>query len=177
MRRLLQSLVENLIVVLFGGFVLLVFAEVVARYVFNWPLIWSAELAKFLFVWVIMLGTAIGVYRGAHLGFDLILNLLPLKAQTYLSIVNRIVMLVFVSIIIVKGFELSIAARYTLSPAMEIPMILPYLALPVSGILMGIYLLHSIYLAVVEVRKEYPHVPEEKSGDATDVEAGKERGY
>jgi TRAP-type C4-dicarboxylate transport system permease small subunit len=177
MRRLLQSSVENLIVVLFGGFVLLVFAEVVARYVFNWPIIWSAELAKFLFVWVIMLGTAIGVYRGAHLGFDLFLNLLPPKVQEYLSIVNGIVMLVFVSIIIVKGFELSIAARYTLSPAMGIPMILPYLALPAGGILMGIYLFRSIYLAVVELRKGYPHVSEEKSGDAADVEAGKEQGY
>jgi TRAP-type C4-dicarboxylate transport system permease small subunit len=152
LRKKLQNSIENLIVLLYGGFVILVFVQVIARYVFNYPFIWTEELARFFFIWMVMLGVAIAIHRGAHLGFDILLDAFPLKIRKIVGIVNNVLMLTFVSILIVKGFELSSKTMEGLSPALEVPMGIPYLAIPVSGILMAGYILHAIYLTVRELR-------------------------
>jgi len=60
--RLCQVLVIILIIV--------VFLQVLARFVFHWEVLWTLEVAIFCFVWTIMLGSAIAVRRGLHYTID-----------------------------------------------------------------------------------------------------------
>lgn len=61
-------------------FVVLIF-QVVARQVFNSPLIWSEELARLIFVYVAMLGISIGIRKQTHVAIDFIYAKLPVKVQ------------------------------------------------------------------------------------------------
>ena len=54
--------------------------QVIYRYVLNNPLIWSEELARFLFIWLVMFGAGYCVSRNKHIRVDTITNLLPQKA-------------------------------------------------------------------------------------------------
>src|SRR6202161_1641594 len=45
----------------------ILFAGVVSRYVFNSPIIWTDELATFLFLWLAMIGAVVAVRRDGHM--------------------------------------------------------------------------------------------------------------
>ena len=58
-------------VILFALLTTVVALQVLNRLVLHWPLIWSEEAARFLFLWVVMLGAAMGVRRRRHFVLDL----------------------------------------------------------------------------------------------------------
>lgn len=68
---------ETLIALLFGMMTLLTFANVIARYIFNSNILWSLELTVFLFGWMVLLGASYEVKKNAHLGVDMVINILP----------------------------------------------------------------------------------------------------
>ena len=57
--------------VAFGGLIVVVFLQVLARNVFQVPMIWTLDVAQLLFSWCIYLGAAVGVKWGAHFALDL----------------------------------------------------------------------------------------------------------
>lgn len=62
--------VEITIVTLFAVLTMAVFAQVIARYVFNQPPAWTEELARFCQVWIILLASSICLRKGSHLAVD-----------------------------------------------------------------------------------------------------------
>ncbi len=62
-------------------FTLLTLVQVVLRYVFEMPLSWSEQLARYLFIWMLMLYMPVLMRRGNNLGFDLIISHFSEKAQ------------------------------------------------------------------------------------------------
>ena len=65
------------VVVLVTMLTAVTFAQVCARYVLGDPLIWSEEAARYLFVWVSMLGAALALREGGHFGLDLLIRRAP----------------------------------------------------------------------------------------------------
>ena len=63
------------------AFTLLTLVQVVMRYVFEMPLSWSEQLARYLFIWMLMLYMPVLMRRGNNLGFDLIISHFSEKAQ------------------------------------------------------------------------------------------------
>lgn len=70
MGALFHRLEEGLIACLLAAMTCVTFAQVVARYVFNYSFVWALELNTFLFAWLIFLGMAYGVRVGSHIGVD-----------------------------------------------------------------------------------------------------------
>ena len=62
-------------------FTLLTLVQVVMRYVFSMPLSWSEQLARYLFIWMLMLYMPVLMRRGNNLGFDLIISRMSARAQ------------------------------------------------------------------------------------------------
>ena len=62
-------------------FTLLTLVQVITRYCFNMPLSWSEQLARYLFIWMLMLYMPVLMRRGNNLGFDLIISHFSKKAQ------------------------------------------------------------------------------------------------
>ena len=56
------------------------FAQVIARYVFNYSFVWALELTTWLFAWMIFLGIPYGVRVGAHIGVDALVKMLGPRA-------------------------------------------------------------------------------------------------
>jgi len=110
-------------------------AQVVSRYVFGNPFTWTEELARYVFVWMSMLGTAVGVKYGAHIALDLLEKKLRGLARQILIAVNQLLILAFGGFLAYSGFKLmQIGARQT-SPTLSLPMEWVYVVIPVSGLL------------------------------------------
>jgi TRAP-type C4-dicarboxylate transport system permease small subunit len=125
-----------------------VFLQVVSRYVFNYPFDWPEELARYLFVWVALLGAALALRRGAHFSIDALLKRFPAKWRLIISLLIHTALEIFTLVVSVKGFQLALRVREQLSPGMEVSMTYAYLSVPVSFAIMFKYILSEIYALV-----------------------------
>lgn len=127
------------------GFVTLmtivVFLQVIFRYFLIRPLYWSEEAARYLFVWISLLGAALGVHRHAHFGMDFFFKMLPPRGQRFLALLICLLMEIVVMVLLVQGLRLVQKTIDQHSPAMEISMGWAYACLPVGAALMGVHLL------------------------------------
>jgi tripartite ATP-independent transporter DctM subunit len=74
----------------------ILFAGVVSRYVFDSPLMWTDELATFLFLWLAMFGAVVAVRRGAHMRLTTFIEWVSPNVRTWLATVAELVVIVFV---------------------------------------------------------------------------------
>ena len=70
--RLAERAIDAAAIATFAGIFLCVLAQVVFRYVFNAPLTWSEELARYLFIWCAFLGWTIASRRRSHLAMTFV---------------------------------------------------------------------------------------------------------
>ncbi len=97
-----DRLEETLIALLLGLMTLLTFANVVARYAFNSNILWALELTVFMFAWLVLLGASYAVKKSAHLGVDIIVNMLDKGPRRLLALVSVALCLIF-TFLMLKG--------------------------------------------------------------------------
>lgn len=90
--------------------VLLVFAAAVLRF-FDHPLIWSVDMAQLLFIWLCFLGAARAMREKGHIGIDLLVRHLGPRHRFALEMALSAVILAFLGILVVKGYELTMLNR------------------------------------------------------------------
>lgn len=114
--------------------VILIFMQVILRYVFGSSLSWSEELARYIFIWQIWLGTSVAQREQVHVRIEVFGGSKHEVLKKAVRICSDIIWMVFCLILVKYGFELviSIHRRGILSTAMRIPMYLVYLSLPFS---------------------------------------------
>jgi len=133
-----RKFIDKLIVVLFTIQILVVFSQVVSRYVFNNSLTWAEEMARYLQVWVVFLAAATAVRSGSHISVDYVTYNLPVKYKRSLQIIILVLTTFFLYIVTTYGFQLFLFIHNSmqLSPAMQIPMSIAYSAIPLGALFM-----------------------------------------
>ncbi|MCI2056135.1 MAG: TRAP transporter small permease [Oscillibacter sp.] len=135
----LRKVVKVLIIALFSAVILVTFAQVIARYVLNNSIIWAEEFSRYFFEWVIMLACALAVGSNSHMRIDVIFRVLPKKVhKSYMMVIDGLVLVFFV-LMIFQSIRLVMTAQGQLSSAMQIPMSVVYLGLPVGFTLMLLF--------------------------------------
>lgn len=137
----------NVLVILTVLITLDVLWGVITRYVFGNQAAWTEELARFLLIWIGLLGTAYVSGQRKHLAIELLLPKLSFQNQKLLrGLISFLVMLFAVMVMLVGGFNL-IYLTYTLeqfSPSLKVPMWFVYLVVPMSGGLILYYEIRSL---------------------------------
>ncbi len=99
----------------------------------------SEEIARFSMCWLAMLGSAVALRQGRHLGVRVLVDRLPSGFyDKWLAPLIQFTMLTFFILITVKGWAFAMRGAYQVSPALMLPMMYPYLCLPVGGSLMAL---------------------------------------
>ena len=124
----------------------LVFLQVVMRYVFMDPLSWSEELARYIYIWQTWLATSYAVRKRRHLRITSAVDMIKGRPRAVLEIAVQIVWLAFSVFLCVKAATLCrmIYVGGQISPALSIPMWLPYASIPVGSALMSVRLLQQV---------------------------------
>jgi C4-dicarboxylate transporter, DctQ subunit len=110
-------------------------AQILARYVFFSPFAWTEEAMRYIMVWVTMLGAAATIYRGEEAAAGM-LGWVPSRAvQLFLHGLRVLILLAFGGILAWYGFPFALSVGNQVSPAGQIPMVIPFLAFGVGGAL------------------------------------------
>jgi TRAP-type C4-dicarboxylate transport system permease small subunit len=131
-------LVERVLLV--GASVLLVylsivlFLQVLFRYVLQLPLPWSEESARFAMVWFGMLAAGVAAYRGLHFNFRWGILWLPLRARLWLRQVLNLVTIALLVVVYIQSLRyLEIVANQT-APGTELNMRIPHASVTVGAV-------------------------------------------
>lgn len=111
--------------------------QVFGRYVLDRAPAWSEELARFLMVWITMLGAAAVMRDRGHIAVTALPDVLPPTARRVLGVVSDLVVLWVAWIVGVHGAALADLLSMQASPAFEVTMAVPYAALPVGAALIA----------------------------------------
>ncbi len=109
---------ESFISLLLVSMTLLVFAEVVARFLFNVGFLWLEEVTLTLGAWFVLFGASYGVKVGAHIGVDAFVQALPEKARKITAVTAVIVCLCYCSLFL-YGSWVYLAKMYSIGITME----------------------------------------------------------
>lgn len=129
---------------------LVVAVQVFCRYVLNYSLFWSEELARYLLVWLSFLGASVAYYRRAHPGIDVVVTLLPDPLKRSVAVGIHIVSLAFFSIMVWYGCQFSYFVRLQITPALYLPRWIVYVIIPVSG---SVLMLHGLSLLLRDLKE------------------------
>lgn len=88
------------------GLTLLIFLQVILRYVLNTPIIWSHEISSGLLIWLTFMGAAVLTKRKQHLRVDIVINYLPEKFKIVIEYIFQMLILVFAVFLIIFSYQL-----------------------------------------------------------------------
>jgi len=99
--------------------VILLFAGVVGRYVFNHPLVWTDEVAGILFLWLVSLGAVVALRRTEHMRMTVVVSRLSPRAQRLAACLSAMLVVIVALGLIIPGF--SYAQQQAPTPVLQIP--------------------------------------------------------
>jgi C4-dicarboxylate transporter DctQ subunit len=146
----LNHLEEWLIAFLMGAATLVIFTAVVHRYASGipWPRLqdwlltvnmsWAQELCIYMFIWMAKFGAAYGVRTGIHVGVDVLINQLGERKRAAFVLFGLLAGAFFTAVVGTLGarFVWEIAHTDQVSPDLELPMWIVFLAVPLGSSLM-----------------------------------------
>ena len=130
-----------------AAFTVLVSFSVILRYGFSQGLEWSEELGRYLMIWMGFLAASLALRGGAHVGVDLIRELLPPSRRRIVVLASSVAVFCFFAMVVYQGSVLLILVWPKPSLVLPVSMFWPYLAIPVGALLM---LVQLVPLAVRE---------------------------
>ncbi len=149
----LDYFIEKLLTLLMLAIVLIVCWQVLSRYLLHSPSSISEEIARFLLIWISLIGAVYCYRTKAHLGLDILTNKLAEKQQKITRIFTHVMVLIFSSMVLIIGGVRLIQLSFNpiqVSPTLGLPMGYLYCVLPLSGLLFCFYAILACYEQISE---------------------------
>jgi TRAP-type C4-dicarboxylate transport system permease small subunit len=170
-KKVLDRSLEVLVMVVVAVLVVDVLWQVFTRFILKNPSTWTEELAVFMLIWVSLLGAAVALNRGAHLGIDYFVGKLSPKKRLYTEVFVFLCISVFsLTVMVFGGIDLVISTLKLeqLSPALGVKVGYVYLAVPISGFFLVLYSVIGLVERLAQLFKGGPIQQQQ----ATHVEEG-----
>jgi TRAP-type C4-dicarboxylate transport system permease small subunit len=142
--KTVAAIVRWIIIVMMAMMTILVFLQVLFRYLFDTPLGWSEEIARFAFVWLSFLGAASLVRSDGHIRVSLLVDALPKTGWIMARAIQYVGALLCVVVFLIGGIGLTKAEWSQLAPATQLNMGYIYLVIPAAATLMVVWILVAI---------------------------------
>lgn len=135
-----NTVAEYFCAIALGVMSVVVFAQVLFRLT-SGSLPWSEELARYLMIYMVYVGTSIGVKKGSHIAVEVVMDRCPKKVQKVVEVLVTLLMIAAFVILCYYGMKIVNITMMQKSPAMQIKMGYVYMSMVLGGALM---LLHSV---------------------------------
>lgn len=147
---LLCRIEEAVIALLLSSASLILFVNVVARYVFNTGLVWAEEVVRYQIIWLVFIGGSVAARKGIHIGVEAVLHLLPDAMARLLRIAVAALCVLFCALLVYYGADLVAQTRMfgQKTPAMQAPFWMIQLAIPVGAALMGLRFAQTLFAEI-----------------------------
>lgn len=158
MKKLLNGLtkIENVIMVItFTIMVCTSFAQVVNRNIFKLPISWFDEAAVYSMIYMVLIGTEVGLRDGTQIAVTAVVDKLHGKFKTIIQIISKIVIVLFSFGVFMGGLKLMDIQIRTgqISAALKLPMSVPYAAMVISFAMITLVQATSAVAMIVGITK------------------------
>lgn len=148
----MTQLLHGILILAFGLLVINVVWGVFSRYVLGEQSKWTEELARFLLIWVALLGGAVAFGTKGHLGLNFFVLQFHQETRKILAVVAHLLVLFFATTVFIYGGSqvvLHALAMEQLTPALGWKMGYVYLSLPIAGFFIVLYTLENITTTIL----------------------------
>ena len=135
-----------------AAMVVLMLYQVILRYVFSASNSWSEEVTRYLFIFNVMMASAIAVRRNSHLQIDILINCFSPRLKRIFTIGATLAGIVFLVLLFQYSLQLCAQAASNISPGVGISMSVPYAAMPIGIVLMILTSIEVILKNAEELR-------------------------
>lgn len=161
MKKYFNRFEEGFLIATLVLMVLLIFGQVVGRYVFQSAPSWTEEFARYIHIFQVWIGAGYAVKLREHIKVTAFVNIFNGTARKIMDIASTLIWFVLIVLVAVFGTQLVLATlQYgQVSPATQIPMWVVYLAVPLGSVSMAVRLIQQL---VGIIRKDYSNIKEEE---------------
>ena len=149
MRAFLEGyyrLLKLILTVLMFALIVPVAMQILSRYTGIIPrFIWTEEIARFCFVWIILIGAMIAVRDGTHFDVDVLPHSANPGVEKFMKLLSHFAMGVVALTFIVYGYDFAILGSRQRSEIASLPMLSIYIAWPLAGVTWLVFLIERIY--------------------------------
>ena len=131
MSAVVSKVAINATVVFFTVMTLIVWIQIFFRFILGGGIVWSEEIAKFLMVWMALLGSSILFREGSHIAINYFIS--KFSCLRYILMFHAILSAVLFALLIYYGIDYAVFGLKSISPASGIRKFWPYLSIPVGG--------------------------------------------
>lgn len=164
MRQILNKIEQliNLIMALsIAGMSILIFTNVILRYAFHTGITWAEEMSRFMFIWMVFLGSILALKDGTHIGMDILVRRVPEKLRKILLLIGNFIILVISFIILSGSLKMTADSIESKAPATGLSLSLMY----------GVGIIMSLGMILISTMKFFMII---KSGDKDNEDTGKD---
>ena len=136
---------KDVIALMLGVMVILVFGNVVLRYGFNSGITISEEASRYLFVWLTFIGAVVALYEREHLGVDSLVSVLPRRGKVLCAVLSDLLMLLATALLFYGSWKQTLITAHNRSPVSGIPLAFVYIAGLLSSFMMGVVILRNLH--------------------------------
>lgn len=140
--------------------------QVICRRFLNSSLTWSEETMRYVFVWMILIGTAVTIKEGSAAAIDLVKNKLKNEKKRAVQEVIVFTLTGITAFILAKnGVTYAASAASVTSPAVHIPMSLVYASIPVGSFITLLHCVNGVASAIMVLSGKNKTAAEEKEAE------------
>lgn len=143
----IDCMTNAMITITFSMLCIIIFAQVVTRYVLSLSLPWAEEIGRFLFLALSYLGITVGMKRHAHLRVDILLLYMPSSMKKFFEIIAELICALFFLFIVYEGTSMTMKVYRIdqLAVSIPLPIWIVWACIPFSSFLTLLQCLKNIY--------------------------------
>lgn len=154
MMKIVNRILEAVLAALVAMMVVGCFWQVITRFLLHNPSKYTEELLRYMLIWLTMLGVPYAYGKESHLSINLITRTFTPKNMNKTKIgIECLVLFISVFVMIAGGVMVTLNSAGQISPAMQLPMQVYYVCVPISGVLMVLYSVQRL-AGFIKVLKE-----------------------
>ena len=152
-KKIFDKILEWVCVVLLSLMTILVTYQVIVRYFFDRPNAYTEVLSKYMFVWLIMFGSAYVFGLREHMNIAVVRDKMPTKLRIVIEMISELIIVLFaVGVLIYGGFKQTVDQMGQLDAALQIPIGFIYAAVPISSCFIIFYFIYNEIKLYLELK-------------------------
>jgi TRAP-type transport system small permease protein len=150
----IQKVLNAFIIIAFSVMCILVFLNVVLRYVFSTGLTSAEEISRYLFVYIVFLGAIIATKERMHFNVDLLVKILPQRVQMFLNILANLIVLTTLWLFFEGSVKMSILTARSASPVTGLPLAILYVVGIIASSSIFVMTIYYFYYDFIKQKDE-----------------------
>lgn len=156
----LNKVVGIILAIMLGIMSILIIAQVFTRFVINYPLHWSEELARYLMLYVVFFGSSLALRNHSLIAIEFLAESISKNKRKVLKIIIILISIVFFIILLYQGIDMLGRVQVQKSAGLGISMAIPYAGIPIGAALMIINSIAVLFELILGTKEEDNHGPD-----------------